>query len=110
LERLAKEFGFEAFFPLVHRRELSVDVAVGDMRGAEFVLADLSRERPSCYFELGLAEALGLKVVLMAVKGTPIHQVGKATNVWFYSNPTEYVSAVCQALARYSNALTGTRV
>jgi hypothetical protein len=55
------------------------------MQRAEFVLADLSLERPSCYFELGLAEAANA-FFLVAAAGTPIHQVGNAGKVVFYSD------------------------
>ncbi len=33
-----------------------------EIRSAQFVVADLTDERPSCYFEAGFAEALGKKV------------------------------------------------
>lgn len=35
-----------------------------EIRSAQFVVADLTDERPSCYFEAGYAEALGKKVVM----------------------------------------------
>lgn len=39
-----------------------------EIRGAQFVIADLTDERPSCYFEAGFAEALGKKVIYVASK------------------------------------------
>lgn len=39
-----------------------------EIRSAQFVVADLTDERPSCYFEAGFAEALGKKVIYMASK------------------------------------------
>lgn len=39
-----------------------------EIRGAQFVVADLTDERPSCYFEAGYAEALGKKVIYVASK------------------------------------------
>ncbi|NTU49696.1 MAG: hypothetical protein HGA87_02165 [Desulfobulbaceae bacterium] len=39
-----------------------------EIRGAQFVVADLTDERPSCYFEAGFAEALGRKVIYVASK------------------------------------------
>lgn len=39
-----------------------------EIRSAQFVVADLTDERPSCYFEAGYAEALGKKVIYVASK------------------------------------------
>jgi len=44
-----------------------------EIRGSQFVVADLTDERPSCYFEAGFAEALGKKVIYLASK----HSVAK---------------------------------
>ncbi|GJM17487.1 MAG: hypothetical protein DHS20C13_28140 [Thermodesulfobacteriota bacterium] len=60
-----------------------------DLRRSEFVFADLSLERPSCYYELGLAEALGKPVYLVAVIGTEIHQTASRRLVNFYKDNTE---------------------
>jgi nucleoside 2-deoxyribosyltransferase len=62
-----------------------------DLRQCEFVLADLSFERPSCYYELGLAEALGKPVYLIAKEGTDIHQTASRRLVSFYKNNVELV-------------------
>ena len=37
----------------------NINAAINDMKSADLVVADLSYERPSCYFELGIAEAIG---------------------------------------------------
>jgi hypothetical protein len=55
-----------------------------ELTGAAFVLADLTLERPSCYYELGLAEALGLRVCLVAEWSTRIHQSAGRSEVRFY--------------------------
>jgi hypothetical protein len=47
--------GIEPFFPFECHSEFSVPATANKMLLAVFVLADLSLERPSCYFELGLA-------------------------------------------------------
>jgi hypothetical protein len=54
------------------------------LSAVSLVIADLSRERPSCYFELGFAEALGKSVKIIAQKGTEIHQTGHRDQVRFY--------------------------
>ena len=40
---------------------------------AEVVVADITYERPNCYYEIGYAHAKGKKVILTAKKGTKIH-------------------------------------
>ena len=55
-----------------------------ELRKADTVLVDLSGERPSCYFELGFAEALDIPIRLFAFEGTPIHQTGHREAVSFY--------------------------
>ena len=44
-----------------------------NIRLAEFVVADLTHERPNVYYEIGYANALGKPVLLIAQAGTPIH-------------------------------------
>lgn len=104
LENLACECGMDPFFPLERHRRFSLREVKADTQGAEFALADLSFERPSCYFELGLAQATSVPISLLAATGTPIHQVGDAreADVAFYSNLDEYRTAASRILARYS--------
>lgn len=40
---------------------------------AEYVIADLTYERPNCYYELGYAHALNKKIILTASQDTNIH-------------------------------------
>jgi hypothetical protein len=61
LEALGARHKIAPFFPLEQHTYFSVPVVKEDIRRAHFVLADLTKERPSCYFELGLAEALSLE-------------------------------------------------
>jgi hypothetical protein len=73
-----------------------VDRIKDEIRTANFVIADLTDERPSCYFEVGYAEALGVPVIHIASKqsvvspGTPtkIHfDIHKSVN--FFTNHAE---------------------
>ena len=49
---------------------------------AQFIVADLTDERPSCYFEVGYAEALDKPVVYLASKESVIHP-GTPTKIHF---------------------------
>ena len=68
----------------------NLQATLQDLRGSAFVLADLSLERPSCYYELGLAEALGKPVYLIAKKNTDIHQTASRRLVKYFDNEDEY--------------------
>src|SRR5271170_5243601 len=73
IETGLNQIGLEARFPdyLPHKAQFSLPNLIEEIRGAESVIADLSRERPSCYYEVGVAEAIGKKVHLIAEVGTP---------------------------------------
>src|SRR5215469_3591523 len=83
-----KHIGYEARFPdyLPQRPTFSLPELIGEMVGADAIIADLTRERPSCYYELGIAEALGKTVYIIAELGTPIHQTAKRLEVHYYRN------------------------
>jgi len=59
------------------------------MQDADILVADLSLERPSCYYELGVAQALGHPIFLVAAAGTPIHQVANRRQIHFYEDIQE---------------------
>ncbi len=50
-----------------------VDVIQDGIRNAEFVIADLSGERPNVYLEVGYAWGLNRKVILVARENTRLH-------------------------------------
>lgn len=107
LKAVARSLGVTVLFPLDRQADVALKKTSGDIRGAKLVLADLTYERPSCYFELGLAEASGADVGIIAKKGTPIHQVGYATEVHFYGDLDEYKRIVDRLL---SSRISGTQV
>lgn len=85
-----------------------------EIRDAKFVVADLTDERPSCYFEAGYSEALPRPVIYVASKnsvikpGTPtrlhfdIHM-----NVHFFSNHKELRSKLGDAIEKNKQRLFG---
>jgi hypothetical protein len=73
-----------------------VDRIEDEIRKANFVVADLTDERPSCYWEAGYAEALGVPVIHIASKQSVVSPKEKTTihfdihkNVNFFTNHTE---------------------
>jgi hypothetical protein len=100
LDSIAEEFGVEFFFPLDRHGFFSVGTAAADLRRAWLVIADLSLERPSCYFEVGLAQGVGTPVAFMAAAGTSLHQAGGTANLLSYADIAGYREAVRQLIAR----------
>jgi len=103
IEDSAAQFSFTAHFPFAGGVSQEMPQIISEIRHACFVLADLSRERPSCYFELGVAEALGADVALIAESGTRIHQT-QSRNVVFYSNLADYRNLIGEIIASHAQA------
>ncbi|HTE14574.1 MAG TPA: hypothetical protein VK642_05815 [Burkholderiales bacterium] len=102
LAEVEKETGQKFFFPLEERDSFSLQATKEDLARAFLVLADLSLERPSCYFEVGLAQAVGTQVVLIAVTGTILHQAGATSSVRSYADLAEYRAVVRQIASSVS--------
>jgi nucleoside 2-deoxyribosyltransferase len=97
LKALARKHGWSPHFPM-DRQVLQDDESTSSMlqllreelRRSSLVIADLSLERPSCYFELGVAESLDLPVAIVAQAGTQIHQAGNRAMARFFDSLEEY--------------------
>ena len=55
-------------------------------KNVNFFIADMSYERPSCYFEVGFAQALNKPIYLLAQHKTIIHQLLNREKVKFYED------------------------
>jgi nucleoside 2-deoxyribosyltransferase len=64
------------------------------LEASHAVLADLTGERPSCYFEIGFAEALRRPVHLIAELGTDIHQSAFRHRTRFYADVADLEAVV----------------
>lgn len=99
-ESLALSDGHQFVFPEYDLRSQAFSIAnmLARLASCDAVIADLSLERPSCYFELGVAEATGKKVALLAGVGTPIHQTGHRETVCFFA-PQEFEAKLREAIS-----------
>lgn len=99
ISNVANKYGIQPHFPRYATEDpvFNLQSTLQDLRRSEFIFADLSQERPSCYYELGLAEALGKPVYLVALKGTDIHQTASRRLVNFYKDTSE-LSAILERI------------
>lgn len=79
-----------------HAMENLVSRIKSEIRKADFVVTDLTDERPSCYFEAGYAEALSRPVIYVASKESVISPTTETKihfdihmNINFFSNHDE---------------------
>ncbi|MER6131630.1 hypothetical protein [Streptomyces sp. NPDC001815] len=103
LSSVAGEFNLSVHFPLDRGlpeigKEFDLTRVVNEVKQAALVIADLSLERPSCYYELGLAQALGSHVALVARSDTNIHQAFGRNSVKEFRDLQEYSSTVRRIL------------
>lgn len=89
-----------------------VDRIKDEIRRAAFVIADLTDERPSCYFEAGYAEAYGKPVIYTASRES-IMEPGEQTrihfdihqNVRFFTNNEQLADHLRTAVERNKDRL-----
>lgn len=98
--RACKEANYAAHYPAYSPAHSTFDLIQEriEILAARLAFVDVSFERPSCYFELGLIEALGRPVVLVAEAGTFIHQTSYRQQAQFYSSLAEYDGLIRSAL------------
>ena len=103
IENVAAIAGFDVKFPMdLLRTGGSHDgfsATLDELRHSDLVMADLSLERPSCYYELGLAEAVGANVALIALAGTDIHQAAARHRDSYNATLEEYRDLIASLLA-----------
>ena len=65
------------------------DKIVEMIHSADYIVADLTHERPNVYFELGYARGHGKNVITVARKGTNLHFDVKDWTCIFYNDSRE---------------------
>ena len=95
-ERAGSEAGAEVLLPPVDATisEFDLEEYKSQVLGCSFAVADLTFERPSCYFELGAVQAMGLPVVFLGALGTPVHQHASGIAVYSYTGLDGYREVV----------------
>lgn len=102
LRRLSKELAVDLDLPL-ERPSLTAEDYAQSLRPtveADLVLGDLSLERPSCYFEVGVAQGIGKRTVLIMSSRSVLHQVFERQSVETFAGLDEYEELVRSILLR----------
>lgn len=76
---------------------------IEEIRTSEFLVGDLTNERPSVYYEIGYAHSLGRRVILYRKANTSIHFDLAAYNCPEYKNITELKSFLMKRLEEVTN-------
>jgi hypothetical protein len=74
IRAVAEKLGYECVRSDKVEHNLKItDRVVYTIANSTFIIADLTGERPNCYYEVGYAHALRKDVILLVEKNTPIH-------------------------------------
>jgi len=74
---------------------------LSSIRLAEYIIADLTHERPNVYYELGYAHAFGKKTILITREGTELHFDVRNYHVIFYSSRAELEKRLKERLLQF---------
>lgn len=104
IKLICAKFGIEAFrIDDVEHSEKITDLILQKIRQSEFLVSDLTGERPNVYYEVGYAHAIGKRPILFRKAGTKLHFDLSVHNVPEYKNNTELKALLYKRL----EAITG---
>jgi len=109
IDAAVRSLGMQPYHPLDHRHhadDMTAEEIRDEVRSCVVALADLSLERPSCYYELGVVHGAGVPVAVVAEVGTMIHQTADRWSLSYYDSLDDLESQVKTVLRPHAPAFT----
>lgn len=99
-----KRFGIDAIrADEIEHEDVITNKIIEEIKASEFLVGDLTGERPSVYYEIGYAHSLGRRVIMYRKQGTAIHFDLAAYNCPEYKNMKELNELLIKRLEQATN-------